>query len=171
MDTMDRLLVSAFIPALEQLTSPIFSSLRLLIGRANYGIKRLHLIVTSDLPRYPHNTCILLKMLVIIYMMSNGLYLIGILLDRDRSPNHPAIFATVDGSGSLDLWNLNEDTEVPIIKTPVGSGRALNCLAWSNDGRKILTGDSAGSLYIYDTGEVKYMLVLLMVLDYSTSCR
>jgi len=68
-------------------------------------------------------------------------------------PTHPAIFATVDGTGSLDLWNLNEDTEVPIIKTNVGS-KALNRLKWSADGRKILTGDSAGNLYVYDTGEI-----------------
>jgi len=68
-------------------------------------------------------------------------------------PTHPAIFATVDGTGSLDLWNLNEETEVPIIKTTVGS-KALNRLKWSPDGKKILTGDSAGSLYVYDTGEI-----------------
>lgn len=28
------------------------------------------------------------------------------------SPVHPALFATVDGMGHLDLWNLNNDTEV-----------------------------------------------------------
>lgn len=28
------------------------------------------------------------------------------------SPVHPAIFAAVDGMGRLDLWNLNNDTEV-----------------------------------------------------------
>lgn len=27
-------------------------------------------------------------------------------------PTHPALFATVDGSGKFDLWNLNTDTEV-----------------------------------------------------------
>uniref|UniRef100_A0A674CI04 Dynein cytoplasmic 1 intermediate chain 2 n=1 Tax=Salmo trutta TaxID=8032 RepID=A0A674CI04_SALTR len=29
------------------------------------------------------------------------------------SPTHPALFACVDGVGHLDLWNLNNDTEVP----------------------------------------------------------
>jgi len=67
-------------------------------------------------------------------------------------PTHPAIFATVDGTGNLDLWNLNEETEVPIIKTSVGN-KALNHLEWSPDGRRILTGDSVGNLFIYDTGE------------------
>lgn len=28
------------------------------------------------------------------------------------SPIHPALFTTVDGSGRIDLWNLNQDTEV-----------------------------------------------------------
>lgn len=28
------------------------------------------------------------------------------------SPAHPALFACVDGVGHLDLWNLNNDTEV-----------------------------------------------------------
>ena len=28
------------------------------------------------------------------------------------SPVHPAVFAAVDGMGRLDLWNLNNDTEV-----------------------------------------------------------
>jgi dynein intermediate chain len=27
-------------------------------------------------------------------------------------PAHPAVFASVDGSGKFDLWNLNMDTEV-----------------------------------------------------------
>jgi len=73
--------------------------------------------------------------------------------DVKWSPTHPALFASVDGSGMLDLWNLNEETEVPITKTAVGT-RALNRLQWSNDGKKILTGDSLGALYIYDTGEI-----------------
>lgn len=31
------------------------------------------------------------------------------------SPTHPALFACVDGVGHLDLWNLNNDTEVILI--------------------------------------------------------
>jgi WD40 repeat protein len=34
------------------------------------------------------------------------------------SPIHPALFAAVDGTGRLDLWNLNKDTEVFVIFTP-----------------------------------------------------
>ena len=32
--------------------------------------------------------------------------------DCKWSPINPALFATCDGSGRLDLWNLNLDTEV-----------------------------------------------------------
>ena len=32
--------------------------------------------------------------------------------DVEWSPIHPALFAAVDGMGKVDLWNLNNDTEV-----------------------------------------------------------
>lgn len=35
--------------------------------------------------------------------------------DTQWSPIHPALFASVDGMGKLDLWNLNHDTEVGIV--------------------------------------------------------
>ena len=37
--------------------------------------------------------------------------------DAAWSPIHPALFAAVDGTGRLDLWNLNKDTEVSLKKT------------------------------------------------------
>eukprot|EP01117_Protostelium_nocturnum_P007231 TRINITY_DN2586_c0_g1_i1.p1 TRINITY_DN2586_c0_g1~~TRINITY_DN2586_c0_g1_i1.p1 ORF type:complete len:506 (+),score=173.11 TRINITY_DN2586_c0_g1_i1:525-2042(+) len=67
-------------------------------------------------------------------------------------PSHPSVFASADGTGSLDLWNLNEEVDVPTIKTSV-CGNALSKLVWSEDGKKILTGDSTGHLYLYDVGE------------------
>jgi len=74
------------------------------------------------------------------------------------SPQHPSLFATVDGTGSLDLWNLNTDTEQPITQTAVtaqssGTSKALNRLCWSQDGKKIVTGDSGGTLHLYDISE------------------
>ncbi|KAI9141122.1 WD40-repeat-containing domain protein [Paraphysoderma sedebokerense] len=35
--------------------------------------------------------------------------------DAKWSPVHPALFASVDGTGRVDLWNLNTDTEVRVI--------------------------------------------------------
>ncbi|KAG6813836.1 hypothetical protein H0H92_006780 [Tricholoma furcatifolium] len=70
-------------------------------------------------------------------------------------PAHPAVFGTVDGSGQFDLWNLNTDTEVPVVSTSVGSGRAINKLEWdSKDGRRAALGGSDGRLYIYDIGDM-----------------
>lgn len=72
------------------------------------------------------------------------------------------MFATVDGTGTLDLWNLNEETEIPVIKTKVAD-RALNKVQWSSDGKKLLTGDSTGTLYIYDTSEVLKLLFYILI--------
>ncbi|KAI1793564.1 WD40 repeat-like protein [Ganoderma leucocontextum] len=70
-------------------------------------------------------------------------------------PTHPALFGTVDGGGKFDIWNLNHDTEVPVVSTSVGSGRALNKLRWERkDGRRAALGGSDGRLYIYDIGDM-----------------
>ncbi|KAJ7493470.1 WD40-repeat-containing domain protein [Mycena galericulata] len=69
-------------------------------------------------------------------------------------PQHPALFGTVDGSGKFDLWNLNTDTEVPVVSTSVGSGRAINKLQWNKDGRHAAMGGSDGKLYVYDIGDM-----------------
>ncbi|WVQ94862.1 hypothetical protein IAU59_001945 [Kwoniella sp. CBS 9459] len=69
-------------------------------------------------------------------------------------PHHPAVFGTVDGSGKFDLWNLNQDVEVPISSTTV-SPRAINKLAFdrSATSRKAGLGSSDGKVYIYDLPE------------------
>ena len=35
--------------------------------------------------------------------------------DVQWSPIHPALFATADIMGRLDIWNLNKDTEVSLL--------------------------------------------------------
>ncbi|THH27383.1 hypothetical protein EUX98_g6803 [Antrodiella citrinella] len=70
-------------------------------------------------------------------------------------PGHPAVFGTVDGSGKFDLWNLNADTEVPVVSTTVSPGRAINKLRWDHkEGRRAAVGGSDGKLYIYDIGDM-----------------
>ncbi|BGP25735.1 hypothetical protein JCM10295v2_004668 [Rhodotorula toruloides] len=83
-------------------------------------------------------------------------------------PLHPAVFGTVDGAGKFDLWNLNTDTEVPIISTavgesspaasrPLGGGsgrRGLNKLAWERkEGRRAAIGSSDGKVYVYELSQ------------------
>uniref|UniRef100_A0AAY4AVQ3 Cytoplasmic dynein 1 intermediate chain 1 n=1 Tax=Denticeps clupeoides TaxID=299321 RepID=A0AAY4AVQ3_9TELE len=69
------------------------------------------------------------------------------------SPVHPALFACVDGMGHLDLWNLNNDTEVPTASVKVEGACALNRVRWATGGREVAMGDSEGHVWIYDVGE------------------
>uniref|UniRef100_A0A672JCX5 Cytoplasmic dynein 1 intermediate chain 2-like n=1 Tax=Salarias fasciatus TaxID=181472 RepID=A0A672JCX5_SALFA len=69
------------------------------------------------------------------------------------SPTHPALFACVDGVGHLDLWNLNNDTEVPTASVTVDGNPALNRVRWANSGREIAVGDSDGQVRVYEVGE------------------
>uniref|UniRef100_A0A672QVY8 Dynein, cytoplasmic 1, intermediate chain 1 n=1 Tax=Sinocyclocheilus grahami TaxID=75366 RepID=A0A672QVY8_SINGR len=69
------------------------------------------------------------------------------------SPVHPALFATVDGNGRLDLWNLNNYTEVPSASVTVEGGCALNQVRWASGGREVAVGDSEGHVWIYDVRE------------------
>ncbi|XP_048056174.1 dynein, cytoplasmic 1, intermediate chain 2a isoform X1 [Megalobrama amblycephala] len=69
------------------------------------------------------------------------------------SPTHPALFACVDGLGRLDLWNLNNETEVPTASVSVEGNPALNRVRWAHSGREVAVGDSEGQVHIYDVGE------------------
>ncbi|XP_018585110.1 cytoplasmic dynein 1 intermediate chain 2-like isoform X1 [Scleropages formosus] len=69
------------------------------------------------------------------------------------SPTHPALFACVDGVGHLDLWNLNNDTEVPTASITVGGNPALNRVRWAQSGKEVAVGDSEGQVLVYDVGE------------------
>ncbi|CAM4620214.1 unnamed protein product [Leuciscus chuanchicus] len=69
------------------------------------------------------------------------------------SPTHPALFACVDGVGRLDLWNLNNETEVPTASVMVEGNPALNRVRWAHSGREVAVGDSEGQVHIYDVGE------------------
>lgn len=71
------------------------------------------------------------------------------------SPVHPALFACVDGMGRLDLWNLNNDTEVrrrggPTAagagKARAGAGRDLNPLRAGGAAEHPLATPPAGGL-------------------------
>ncbi|KAM9404197.1 cytoplasmic dynein 1 intermediate chain 1 isoform 2-T3 [Salvelinus alpinus] len=74
--------------------------------------------------------------------------------DVSWSPVHPALFASVDGMGRLDLWNLNNDTEVPTASVTIEGACALNRVRWASGGREVAVGDSEGRVWIYDVGEL-----------------
>ncbi|XP_074034799.1 cytoplasmic dynein 1 intermediate chain short wing isoform X11 [Leptinotarsa decemlineata] len=74
-------------------------------------------------------------------------------LDVKWSPTHPALFAAVDGSGRLDLWNLNQDTEVPAASINVEGNPALNKVSWTPSGLQVTVGDNQGKIWVYDVAE------------------
>lgn len=81
------------------------------------------------------------------------------LYDVKWSPIHPALFASVDGMGRIDLWNLNNDTELPTASIVVDGNPALNRITWSPSGHEVIVGDDMGKIWIYDVGEVIKLLL------------
>lgn len=75
------------------------------------------------------------------------------IFDVKWSPTHPALFSTVDGSGRLDLWNLNIETEVPAASVVVENNAGLNRCRWHQAGHTIAAGDDSGKIHIYEVGE------------------
>ena len=73
--------------------------------------------------------------------------------DVSWSPLHPALFTAVDGTGRLDVWNLNSETEVPAASAQVEGGPALNRVSWTPSGLHITAGDDRGRVWVYDVGE------------------
>eukprot|EP00742_Colponemidia_sp_Colp-10_P005038 GILJ01005383.1.p1 GENE.GILJ01005383.1~~GILJ01005383.1.p1 ORF type:complete len:644 (-),score=93.54 GILJ01005383.1:168-2021(-) len=75
--------------------------------------------------------------------------------DARWSPAHPSVFASVNGEGHVDMWDLNRDLEAPVARSSSQS-RAYNRIRWALDGRKLATGDSAGSLTVWDVDKAFY---------------
>lgn len=89
---------------------------------------------------------------------SNGDYI----YDVKWSPTSPALFATADGDGRIDIWNLANDSELPTASTHIESISAgdskvqpsLNKLVWTPNGNQIVAGDDVGRIHVYDIGDV-----------------
>ncbi|XP_055342973.1 cytoplasmic dynein 1 intermediate chain 2-like isoform X2 [Paramacrobiotus metropolitanus] len=73
--------------------------------------------------------------------------------DAKWSPANPAIFATIDGGGSLDFWNLNQDTEIPVLRIPIEGASSASRLQWTPSGQQLLVGDNSGRLHVFDVKE------------------
>lgn len=74
-------------------------------------------------------------------------------MDVAWSPVHPAVFAAVDVQGKLDVWDLNADTEIPVVSTQIEGNVAINQVSWTPSGTHITVGDEAGKIWLYDVGE------------------
>lgn len=73
--------------------------------------------------------------------------------DVQWSPINPALFATVDGTGRLDLWNLINDSEVPTASLVLDGTPALNKVRWTQGGNQIAVGDDQGKISLFDVNE------------------
>eukprot|EP01062_Namystynia_karyoxenos_P052998 TRINITY_DN4270_c0_g2_i2.p1 TRINITY_DN4270_c0_g2~~TRINITY_DN4270_c0_g2_i2.p1 ORF type:complete len:725 (+),score=196.38 TRINITY_DN4270_c0_g2_i2:155-2176(+) len=76
--------------------------------------------------------------------------------DVKWSPEHPAVFASVDGAGMLSVYHLGESMETPYAKaqvSPDGRPRACSHLSWTADGRFIAVGDAAGDMSIWQASQ------------------
>jgi len=69
--------------------------------------------------------------------------------DAQWSPAHPSLMATASSNGTIGLWNFANSLEEPItgsdglvVEPDGGSGRGLNKIKWSNDGRRMLVASA-----------------------------
>jgi len=69
------------------------------------------------------------------------------------SPTHPAVFASVDGAGRLDLWDLNRDTEVATASVVLDGCPAINKVAWASSGAQLAVGDDGGKVHLFDVAD------------------
>ncbi len=75
--------------------------------------------------------------------------------DVQWSPVHPSVFASCDGDGYVDIWDINKDMESPQVHKRVAN-KTLNVLRWSNDGRRMAVGDADGFLSLYSVDKEFY---------------
>ncbi|XP_035725655.1 cytoplasmic dynein 1 intermediate chain-like isoform X14 [Vespa mandarinia] len=112
------------------------------------GIDFSHLFLTSSID-WTIKLWSLKEMKPLYSFEHNGDYV----YDVAWSPTHPALFAAVDDSGRLDLWNLNQDTEVPAASVIVDGNPALNRVSWTPSGLHVTVGDDTGKIWVYDVAE------------------
>ena len=71
------------------------------------------------------------------------------------SPVHPSILAMGDGNGFLDIMDLNKDIEIPKVHCKLGND-AINKICWTDDGKRITTGDSNGKIQLFGVDKQLY---------------
>ncbi|ODQ76234.1 hypothetical protein LIPSTDRAFT_60405 [Lipomyces starkeyi NRRL Y-11557] len=75
------------------------------------------------------------------------------------NPVRPAVFASVGCAGKVDIWDLSEETEVPITSTrpAIASGtkcQALNKVAWEKtDGKLLAVGGLSSVITVFEVGD------------------
>ena len=80
------------------------------------------------------------------------------------SPHKPGVFASVDGGGTLEVWDLTVDTEIPVAKAQPSIDRTLGGLegyvaksldkvVWEEkEGRRVAVGGASGVVTVFEVG-------------------
>jgi dynein intermediate chain len=77
------------------------------------------------------------------------------------SPVKPGVFSVVDGAGTVEVWDLTVDTEVPISKAQPSSrkdgrsmmSKSLNRIAWEQtEGKRLAVGGLDGAITVFEVG-------------------
>ena len=86
--------------------------------------------------------------------------------DAKWAPHRPGVFACTTGAGEVEVFDLNFDTEVPVVKASPTRGtrelidkgfrgfQGLNKCAWEDTrGKMIATGGLDGVVTVFDVGK------------------
>lgn len=84
-----------------------------------------------------------------------------VVYDAAWSPVKPGVFSLVDGAGSLEVWDITVETEVPLAKVqPLARkgarnmlSKSLNKVAWEpSEGKRVATGGIDGAITVFEVG-------------------
>ena len=91
-----------------------------------------------------------------------------VVYDARWSPHKPGVFASVDGGGNLEVWDLGLDTEIPVARaqptvdhTKGGLegyvAKSLNKVCWEEkEGRRVGVGGASGVVSVFEVGGELY---------------
>uniref|UniRef100_A0A8C9GLE1 Cytoplasmic dynein intermediate chain n=1 Tax=Piliocolobus tephrosceles TaxID=591936 RepID=A0A8C9GLE1_9PRIM len=77
------------------------------------------------------------------------------LTDVKWHPTHPGIFAASSSNGKIRLCNLSTDIDLSFFETTL-INTAINKMAWSCDGKKLIAGDADGTLTLWHASSDVY---------------
>lgn len=86
-----------------------------------------------------------------------------VIYDARWSPHKPGVFSLVDGTGTVEVWDLTSDFEVPVAKaTPevnrkviqtTSVAKSLNKVVWEEkEGKKLAVGGAAAVVTVFEVG-------------------
>lgn len=67
-------------------------------------------------------------------------------------PTNPSMFASIDGLGKLNIWDINTFTESPVFSKQI-SNEALNRMSWSEDGKRLALGETTGKISLFNVNK------------------